>query len=237
MKIALLNYSGNVGKTTLARDLLKFRLQEYELITIESSNADGKEELIIRGEDRDKLYTELLLADDVILDIGSSNLESFFKSSKKESEIISNINIFIVPTTPELKQQQDTIKTIKDLLENNVNANQIHIIANQVVFDTYTTVTDTFSDLIAVTNALNINFNFKYAIERHDLYKNGQILAEMLSEEDYRAKMEEAKTHGDKANARILANKYIRQKKIRKLNEHYQMIFDNVINSREKNYE
>lgn len=228
MKIALLNYSGNVGKTTLARDLLKFRLPSYELITIESSNADGKEEVIIRGEDGDKLYTELLLSDDIILDIGSSNLEAFFKSNQKESEILSNIDKFIIPVTPELKQQQDTIKTIKDLLSNGIKVRQIYIIANQVIIDDFIKLSDVFDDLTSATKALKIDFNFKYAIERHDLYTNGKILAEMLSDEDYRAKMEEAKAQGDKENARILANKYIRQKKIQKLNEHYQMIFDEI---------
>lgn len=229
MKIALLNYSGNVGKTTLARDLFKIRLPDYEIVSIESVNDDGKEDLLIRGEDGDRLYTELLLKDNVILDIGSSNLEAYFISGKKESEIINNIDIFILPVTPELKQQADTGKTLKSLLSAEVDSSKIHIIPNQVVFDPHNPLSDVFSELKKIASKLNIDFDLDYAIERHDLYKNGQSLKEMLSNEDYRAQMEEAKSQGDMDRARTLANKYVRQKKVQKLNEHYQMIFDYLI--------
>lgn len=224
MKIALLNFSGNVGKTTLARDLFKLRLPDYEIISVESANSDGKEELLIRGEDGDKLYTELLLNDNLILDIGSSNLEAFFVSGAKEAEIINSIDLFIVPTTPENKQQFDTGKTLKELLASGIAAEKIHVISNQVIDDPHNPVTTIFDKLKKLTSQLKVNINFNTAIEHHDLYANGQTLAEMLSEEDYRAQMEDAKAKGDKDKARKLANKYVRQKRIQKLNEHYQMM-------------
>lgn len=40
MKIAVINFSGNVGKTTVARHLLLPRIQGAELISVESVNAD-----------------------------------------------------------------------------------------------------------------------------------------------------------------------------------------------------
>ena len=40
MKIAVINFSGNVGKTTIARHLLLPRIPGAELITVESVNAD-----------------------------------------------------------------------------------------------------------------------------------------------------------------------------------------------------
>lgn len=103
MKIAVLNYSGNVGKTTLSRDMLYYNLQNYDLVTIESVNSDGKEKVIIRGEDGDKIYTELLVTDDLILDIGSSNLENYLKNSEIENELISSIDLFVIPVTAEKK--------------------------------------------------------------------------------------------------------------------------------------
>jgi hypothetical protein len=36
-----MNFSGNVGKTTLARDLFKPRLTDYKLISVEEANEDG----------------------------------------------------------------------------------------------------------------------------------------------------------------------------------------------------
>jgi hypothetical protein len=41
MKVAAINCSGNVGKTTVARHLLAPRIEGAEVIAIESTNADG----------------------------------------------------------------------------------------------------------------------------------------------------------------------------------------------------
>ena len=40
MKVAVINFSGNVGKSTIARHLLTPRIEGAELISIESINAD-----------------------------------------------------------------------------------------------------------------------------------------------------------------------------------------------------
>ncbi len=40
MKVAVINFSGNVGKTTIARHLLAPRITGAEVISIESINAD-----------------------------------------------------------------------------------------------------------------------------------------------------------------------------------------------------
>lgn len=103
MRIAVLNYSGNVGKTTISRDLLKYRMPDHQIVTVESVNSDGKETLVICGDKGDDIYTEMLLNDNIILDIGSSNLESFIHSTEQEREIMNNIDLFIIPITGEKK--------------------------------------------------------------------------------------------------------------------------------------
>ncbi|MGY0400297.1 MAG: hypothetical protein ACWIPH_10365 [Ostreibacterium sp.] len=40
----------HMGKTTIARDIFAYRLPSYELISIESTNEDGKERAIIHGK-------------------------------------------------------------------------------------------------------------------------------------------------------------------------------------------
>ncbi|MBS9783423.1 MAG: hypothetical protein KGV46_02600 [Pasteurella sp.] len=228
MKIAILNYSGNVGKTTIARDVFSYRLPNYELINIESVNNDGKESVVIRGEEGDKLYTEIILNDDLILDIGSSNLESFFRTTQKESEIIDSMDVFIIPVTPEKKQQQDTIKTLIDLIKMKVKPSAIHIIFNQVIDDPMVSADEVFDVIIEGAKKTKVNANLKNMIFKHDLYNYGQTLAEMASDVDYRIKMEEAKAAGESAKAREYAQKYVRQRKIKKLDETYQAIFDSV---------
>lgn len=225
MKIAVMNYSGNVGKTTLARDLLHFNLQDHDLLTIESVNSDGKEQMIIRGNDGDKIYTELLVTDNLILDIGSSNLEDYLNNSERESEFISSIDLFIIPVTPEKKQQADTLKTIRDIIELGASRN-IEIIFNQVN-DDYE-VKEVFSDLISSLDKMSIKVNVENYIFRHDLYSRGQQLSELINDEDYRLLMEEAKKIGDDINARKFALKYIQQKKVNALNDCYTKIFNNI---------
>lgn len=229
MRIAILNYSGNVGKTTIARDIFGYRLPEYELVSIESVNNDGKETVVIRGEEGDKLYTEVIINDDLILDIGSSNLEAFFRTSEKESEIINSMDKFIIPVTSEKKQQLDTLKTIQDLLKMKVSPTAIHIIANQVTEDPLALNKEVFDKIVTGAKRAGVNFDVDTVIHKHDLYSYGQTLAEMISDTDFKLKMEEAKAAGEKQSARDFATKYVRQRKIKALNATYQFIFEEVM--------
>ncbi|MBR2251317.1 MAG: hypothetical protein IJ881_02650, partial [Neisseriaceae bacterium] len=99
-KIAVLNYSGNVGKTTIVNEVLQPNLPDYEIITIDSVNVSGKEKIVFRGADTDKIFTELLVQENAILDIGSSNLEQYFESSNEAQELLEYIDTFIVPIVP-----------------------------------------------------------------------------------------------------------------------------------------
>ena len=223
MRIAVLNYSGNVGKTTIARDLLKYRMPDYEVISIETVNSDGKESLVIRGQDGDKIYTD----EKMTLDIGSSNLESFINSSEKEDEILDIIDMFIIPIPTEKKQQADSLKTMQDLLIMGVKPQQIRIIFNQV--DDEVNPKDIFSNIIAAATKLDIPINLDNLIFRHDLYNEGQSLAEMISTTDYKAKMQEAKEAGQESKAREYAIRYVRQRKLASLNGRYATIFENIM--------
>ena len=49
MKVAVINFSGNVGKTTVARHLLAPRIAGAELIAVESINADDGQTQAVRG--------------------------------------------------------------------------------------------------------------------------------------------------------------------------------------------
>ena len=49
MKLAVINYSGNVGKTTVARHLLAPRIPDCQVVAVESINADDGQPVTIRG--------------------------------------------------------------------------------------------------------------------------------------------------------------------------------------------
>ena len=82
-RIAVLNFSGNVGKTVVASHLLKPRMPGAKVFSIESINTgadtDGIEVEKMRGKAFGALADELLLADSAIIDVGASNVEDFLK--------------------------------------------------------------------------------------------------------------------------------------------------------------
>ena len=44
MKVVVINYSGNVGKSTVARHLLSPRMNKCQVFAVESINSDGTED-------------------------------------------------------------------------------------------------------------------------------------------------------------------------------------------------
>ena len=49
MKIAVINFSGNVGKSTIARNLLAPRIPDAEVFAVETINSDGTEDETMKG--------------------------------------------------------------------------------------------------------------------------------------------------------------------------------------------
>ncbi len=227
MKIAVLSYSGNVGKTTVARDLFALRMPDHDLITIESINRDGKEAKIIKGEQGEQLFVELLVNDNLILDIGSSNVEQFFNSAIAEPELLTAIDIFVIPVTPEKKQQADTIRIASELIHANVDPGQIHIIFNRV--NPNSIIDEVFGGLCKSLDQIGVSYDFNHSILQHNIYTQKSTLSDLLSDEDFLAAMSKAKENGDNQAARSAAENYARQKKVKMLDSSYQEIFEAIL--------
>lgn len=134
MKVAVLNYSGNVGKSTLARHLLQPRMNECPIMFIESIN-EGGDETNIRGKDFPAAMIEVLVADEAIVDIGSSNIEQVFSKATQLGDILDSFDFFLVPTVSASKQQADTIKVLSDLAELGIATKKMKVVLNQVELD------------------------------------------------------------------------------------------------------
>lgn len=229
MRIAVLNLSGNVGKTTIARDVFSYRLPDYNLITIESINCDGKESTVLRGDASEAIFVELLLEDNLICDVGSSNVENFLISAAKEPELLEHFDLFVIPTTPEKKQQVDTLKTASELVEHGVKASKIKVVFNKV--DERKVVDDEFSGLAKGLEKINIKPNYDLTIFQHDLYTGNKTLSELMNDKDkdFKQEMEAAKKKDDKALARKMATAYARQKKVSVLDKAYQEIYEILV--------
>jgi hypothetical protein len=118
MKICVLNFSGNVGKSTIAAHLLQPRMNA-QVFSVESLNvdasSDGVEVARLRGKHYNDLLQRLMKLDDAIVDVGSSNVEDFLKMMQHYADSQEEFDLFVVPVVKDGKQQADTVNTIRAL--------------------------------------------------------------------------------------------------------------------------
>jgi MinD-like ATPase involved in chromosome partitioning or flagellar assembly len=133
MKIAVINFSGNVGKSTVARHLLAPRLDGAEVIAIESINSDDREKSgALRGAQFDELQEQMMMLNNVVVDVGASNVEDFISLMQRYDGSHEDFDRFVVPTVPVTKQQVDTIATLDELRDLGVPPERIRLLFNTV---------------------------------------------------------------------------------------------------------
>jgi hypothetical protein len=132
MKIAVINFSGNVGKTTVARHLLASRIPNAEVIAIESLNAGDDEAQALRGRQFGELQEYLQTVDSVVVDIGASNVEDLLALMRRYRGSHEDFDCFIVPSVATVKQQKDTIATLVELSQLGVEASRVKLLFNMV---------------------------------------------------------------------------------------------------------
>ena len=135
MKVAVISFSGNVGKTTIARHLLAPRMPGAKLVSIESINAgdSGAANVhVIRGRQFAELQEYLQVIDDVVVDIGASNVEELLALMHRYRGSHEDLDYFIVPTVPAGKQQQDTMATLAELSRLGIPADKVRLVFNMV---------------------------------------------------------------------------------------------------------
>ncbi|MCT8344135.1 MULTISPECIES: hypothetical protein [Photorhabdus] len=103
IKIAVVNKSGNVGKSTICNILLKPRIESAEVIRVESINFDGNEEEKISAREFNDILKRIDISDSAIIDVGSSNIEIFINQMEAYKDSQEDIDYFIIPVTPHHK--------------------------------------------------------------------------------------------------------------------------------------
>jgi hypothetical protein len=209
MKLGVINFSGNVGKTTVARHLLAPRITECQVVAVESINADDGQPVTIRGRQFAQLQEFLQSVDNVVVDIGASNVEEMLKLMRRYRDSQQDFDGFVVPTVPDRKQQQDTAATLAELARIGVPPERLRVVFNQVDDDP---IDSTFATLLAYcastgiakpNAAAVISFNEVYSLVRG----TGESLADLAADgTDYKALIAKAGTPSDRlALARRLA--------------------------------
>lgn len=130
---AVINFSGNVGKSMVARHLLAPRLPSATVIAIESINADDHDGMQMRGNEFGALQENIMQLDSVVVDIGASNVEELVNRMKSYEGSHEDFDLFVVPAVPDAKQERDTIATIEALADDiGVDRDRIRVVLNRV---------------------------------------------------------------------------------------------------------
>jgi len=134
----ILNSSGNVGKSTIARELFYPRLSGCLIIEVETVNKSTKDfsgfnvYKFEAGQNFEELYLKLMENENVILDIGASNLGEFWRQMSEFAGVEMLFDYFVIPSIPNDKVMADTYKTISFLRDVGIDDNKIKVIFNQV---------------------------------------------------------------------------------------------------------
>lgn len=163
MKVALINFSGNVGKTTLAKEVFQ-RNMKCEVYAVESINETSSDSVKINSDDFAELQTKMLLEDDLIIDIGSSNVEGLINQISQYYGSQDEFDYFIVPVIPENKQISDTAQTILHLTEMmGISPKKIKVIFNKV--HSKDTLNTKFAPIMALLKELGVPENIAYVLD------------------------------------------------------------------------
>jgi MinD-like ATPase involved in chromosome partitioning or flagellar assembly len=204
MKIAVMNYTGTVGKTTIAAHLLSPRMSCAEVFAIESINESasglGIDVETIKGEKFKDLFKKLLTLTDAIIDVGASNVEDFLNGMVKAEDSHLEFDLFLVPVTKGSKEQIETIKFINTLSSFDIPAEKIKLVFNRVEEE----VEEEFARLFNFAKKENKCIaNPEAAIFENELFdmaavKKITITAILNDANDYKAMLRELGKDGDK---------------------------------------
>ena len=210
MKVAVINFSGNVGKTTVARQLLAPRLKAPEF-AIESINAgasdDPGDSERLRDKDFGSLQDSLMELDSAIVDVGASNVEDFVGMMRQFDGAHEDFDYFVVPVVSDKKQQQDTVNTITMLSALGVPPKRIRVLFNKVEVGEEDAISRRFGFVTGFhSDKKSFTLRPEAAIFSNEIYDRLRTLkcsvSDLVADQtDYRAQLREAKDEAGKTHA------------------------------------
>lgn len=170
-RVAIMNFSGNTGKTTIARHLLKPRMEGVdEIIYIESSNADEetKQGKTVRAAQFEKVAKNLMESMSMVVDIGASNVEETLELMRQIDGSHEDFDYIIVPIVKSPKQRQDSVNTIKELLNMGVEPEKIKPVFNRVGITE--SVEEQFADVLYALNRMGVEYSTNAVIVESNFF-------------------------------------------------------------------
>lgn len=234
MKVAVINLSGNVGKTTVAAHLLRPRMGDAPIYSIESVNqdagADGLAVEQMRGKAFGALLDELMEQENAIVDVGASNVEDFLKLMQRYDGSHEEFDYFVVPVVRERKQQADTVNTLRALAALGIAPSKIRLVMNK--FDPDDSLHDDFGLFFALAaRERGFSLDERAVIHENEVYELlkqaglslGQVAADTV---DHRARLPSLADEEDRIHClRMIALRRLAVTANRNLDEVYEALF------------
>jgi hypothetical protein len=136
--VYICNFSGNVGKSTLSKNLLLPNLPGARIFAVEDINAgyNQGEAVQLSAEQTSSILEQTLeaaMSAPVIVDVGASNVSNFFAALSGYEGMHEYIAHVVVPTEPSEKVQTDTLSTLQYLIEKlGFDESKIMLVLNKV---------------------------------------------------------------------------------------------------------
>jgi MinD-like ATPase involved in chromosome partitioning or flagellar assembly len=216
MRIATINISGNVGKTTIATNLLYPRLPgalvcEFETVNtgLQLKSASIK---TMRASSFGSMIDSIMLAESAIIDVGASNIEGFFKEMQELDGSHEDIDYFLIPVVKDEKIIKESVKTALLLSGLGVNRDKIKMVFNRFPKDLE--LQDVFAPIFKIAkNDGKFTAHKSAVIYENPVYAELNKLQISLQElnadtTDYRAKLRDTSDEKEqKACLAMIANK------------------------------
>lgn len=140
--IAVLSFTGKVGKSTVSSYLLYPHMPEAKIIRLETINESGHsgadEEKKMKGRDLEKLQLALSKTKSAIVDVGSSNVESFVLALNQQGNAHLDFDYFVVPVEASAAKQneiEEAVKTLSALAGMGIEPERIKVVFTKLLVD------------------------------------------------------------------------------------------------------
>ena len=228
MKILIVNNSGNVGKSFLSRELFLPNMKNAKIVEIETHNSSSSafniETNKINGNEIQELNKLFFRNDDLIVDLGASQIEKFFNELQQiDMSILDEIDLIVVPAIPNIKEVEDTLVILDELRDLDLGI-RIEIILNRCEmlkkFDFF------IDEAKARKYKIDTNLQLQDYRAIADLEENKLLTTEILnSDKDYKKEAKEAYKNGDDETGDKLSDLYLLKKQAKAIRRDLDRVF------------
>jgi hypothetical protein len=215
MRVATISISGNVGKTTLAKNLFYPRLPGADIFEIETLNSGIKLKSAsvksLRASSYGALVDSIMLSESAVIDIGASNIEGVLKEMQELDGSHEDFDFFVIPIVKDRKVIEESVKTALLLSGLGVPGEKIKMVFNRFPKDM--DLQEVFGQVFKIANDGKFSASKDAVIYENPVYaelNKLEISLHELNEDktDYRALLKEAKNEKEQKHClAMIANK------------------------------